>query len=208
MASAARSTRVRSFRPPASRTRATPSGDATATVWNSPPSHDTSPAVNPHRPFFDFDATAAGAEWIDDLARRSLAVREETDLPRIVTHTDWTARNVRFRTDGVKAIYDWDSASAISEAGAVGGAAQAWRSFARWDDEIAPTVDEVLADFEAHGEARGRSLTHGERRAAAASALWVLAYSARCEHSITPTGHSGRCRSRLHADGDLLLRSV
>ena len=162
----------------------------------------------PHSPLFDFGATDAGAEWIDDLARRSLAAQERISFPAIATHTDWSARNVRFRADGLKAIYDWDSVAATTEAGALGGAAQTWRSFGRWDDETAPTVEEVLAYMEAYGEARGRALSHDERRAAAATALWILVYSARCEHSVAPVGYAGRCRSRLYEDRDLLLRSV
>jgi hypothetical protein len=164
----------------------------------------------PHSPLFDFAATRAGAGWIDDLARRGLAVHEDAGagLPPAVAHTDWSARNVRFGPDGVQAIYDWDSVAATTEAGAVGVAAQTWRSSGRWDDGTAPAVDEVLAYLSAYGEARGRALGRDERRCAAATALGVLAYSARCEHSIAPTDDTGPCRTRLRLDGDRLLRSV
>lgn len=163
----------------------------------------------PHSPVFDFATTSAGAEWIDRLARRSRAVVEAMDLPRFATHTDWAARNVRFGPDGLLGIYDWDSVSAITEAAAVGMAAQTWRSLGEWDEETAPGADEVMAYVDAYGEARGWSLSRNERRTAAAMALWVLAYSARCEHSLDPDGDpesGGRCRRRLRQDGDRLLR--
>lgn len=160
----------------------------------------------PHSPVFDFDATGMGAEWIDDLARRSRAVVEGIELRRFATHTDWAARNVRFGPDGLRAIYDWDSVSATTEAAAVGMAAQTWRSLGEWDEKVAPGADEVLAYIDAYGEARGQAFSRDEQRAAAAMALWVLAYSARCEHSLDPNGDGGRCRGRLISDGDLLLR--
>jgi hypothetical protein len=159
----------------------------------------------PHSPLFDFAATHAGAEWIDDLARRSLAARDAIDLPRVVTHTDWAARNVRFDPTAVRAIYDWDSIAATTEAAAVGLAAQTWRSTGRWDDTSAPGPDEVVAYLDAYGHARGRPLTRHERRAAAATALWVLAYSARCEHSVDATGPAARSTNRLRTDADRLL---
>ena len=48
----------------------------------------------PHNVLFDFEATAAGAEWIDEIgrgARRVPAVGAET-----VGHTDWGAKHLRF----------------------------------------------------------------------------------------------------------------
>jgi len=61
----------------------------------------------PHSPLFDFDATAAGAEWIDELARRAKPL---LGLGRVVVaHTDWAARNVRLSARGILAVYDLDS---------------------------------------------------------------------------------------------------
>ena len=162
----------------------------------------------PHSPVFDFAATAAGAEWIDDLARAALAARAAIDLPPVVAHTDWSARNLRFTAGGLRAIYDWDSVAATGEGPAVGMAAQTWRSFGRSDDGTAPGAGEVHAYLDAYGHARGLPLSRAERRAAAATALWVLAYSARCEHSLAPGDRTGRCASRLDADGDLLVRGT
>ena len=52
----------------------------------------------PHSPSFDFEATAAGAQWIDDLARAALPCADFGD--RVVAHTDWSARNVRLQVLG------------------------------------------------------------------------------------------------------------
>ena len=68
----------------------------------------------PHSPLFDFEASAGGAEWIDDVARLALDARDSDATPRVVAHTDWSARNVRLRADGVRAIYDADSLSLVA----------------------------------------------------------------------------------------------
>ena len=62
----------------------------------------------PHSPLFDFERTGAGAEWIDDLARRAKTVRDRDTGPLVVAHTDWSARNVRFDGDRLLAVYDWE----------------------------------------------------------------------------------------------------
>ena len=45
----------------------------------------------PHSPLFDFEGTGAGAEWIDDLARRAKTVRDRNTGPLVVAHTDWSS---------------------------------------------------------------------------------------------------------------------
>ena len=80
----------------------------------------------PHSPLFDFERTGAGAEWIDDLARRAKAVRDQDTSPLVVAHTDWSARNVRFDEERLLAVYDWDSIALVKEATALGQAAMIW----------------------------------------------------------------------------------
>ncbi len=70
----------------------------------------------PHSPLFDFEATAAGAEWIDDLAGRARALRDGDTNPPVVAHTDWSARNVRVWPDGIRAVYDADSLAFVPRA--------------------------------------------------------------------------------------------
>ncbi len=51
----------------------------------------------PHDVRFDFDATRAGAEWIDELALGARAELAACDLPsEVVAHLDWRIDNVAF----------------------------------------------------------------------------------------------------------------
>ena len=46
----------------------------------------------PHSPVFDFDATAAGAEWIDAFAARARIVRDCDHTAPVIAHSDWAAQ--------------------------------------------------------------------------------------------------------------------
>ena len=145
----------------------------------------------PHNVLFDFEATSAGAEWIDEIGR---AAREIPSAGvEVVGHTDWAAKHLRF-DDGldVTAIYDWDSVTTELEPRLVGTAAGSFT----YTEELAqpvrlwPTADESLlfiADYEA---ARMAPFEDEERRAARASAVYLRAYAARCQHA-----HMGDARS-------------
>jgi hypothetical protein len=55
-------------------------------------------------------------------------------------------------------------------------------------------------------DARGAQFGAAERVAVGAAALYVLAYTARCEHAIDPgQAVHRRARSRLTTEGDALL---
>jgi hypothetical protein len=60
----------------------------------------------PHEPRFDFEATSAGAEWIDRIAAEALAVPAAGDW--VVGHADWRVEHMRFERGAVSAVYDWD----------------------------------------------------------------------------------------------------
>ena len=108
----------------------------------------------PHSPLFDFERTGAGAESIDDLARRAKTVHDRDTSPLVVAHTDWSARNVRFDEDGLLAIYDWDSLALVKEATALGQAAMTWSVTADPGGTEFPDLDSVLgyiADYEQLG---------------------------------------------------------
>jgi Ser/Thr protein kinase RdoA (MazF antagonist) len=167
------------------------------------PSSDLYP--EPHSPVFDFVSTAPGAEWIDDLARRSKSALERDGGPAVIAHSDWSARNVRMSTDGVVAVYDWDSLALIPETVAVGQAAATWSATGEETDQ-SPTLVEMADFVRAYEHERGRVFDDRERRAIDAAIVWVLAYAARCEHAIDPTGgRRVRARPRLKADGERLL---
>jgi hypothetical protein len=95
----------------------------------------------PHSPLFDFEATAAGAEWIDEIAEASRPLLGRGRL--VVAHTDWSARNVRLRADGVEAIYDMDSLAIVALPTALAIAAATWRSTGEASDAAAPGAVEI-----------------------------------------------------------------
>lgn len=161
----------------------------------------------PHSPVFDFAAKAEEATWIDDLAGRAKAIRDAVWGPPTIAHTDWSARNVRIRDGRLVLAYDWDSLALVSEPVAVGQAAATWRSLGDSGDPAAPDPEETVAYVSAYETAAGYRLTSEQRKAALAAALWVLCYTARCEHSIeVTTGRKvERARARLAADGSSFL---
>jgi hypothetical protein len=163
----------------------------------------------PHSPLFDFESTASGAEWIDDLARSAAALRAEDQSDPVVAHTDWSARNVRFDEDRLLAVYDWDSLALVHESAALGQAAMTWSVTADPGGTGFPTLDSVLAYMDDYEQERGRRLDSVQRRAARGSAVWVLAYTARCEHSLAVRGMArpdqSTARERLAEVGVELL---
>ena len=62
----------------------------------------------PHSKIFDFEKTAAGAEWIDDFARRARQAQTH-DGPLLLGHADWRVEHLRFDDGKIVATYDWDS---------------------------------------------------------------------------------------------------
>jgi hypothetical protein len=159
----------------------------------------------PHSPEFDFEGTAEGAGWIDALAARGVELRDADDTPPVIAHCDWSMRNVRLRPDGVVAAYDMDSLTAVTESAAAGVAAATWSAQGEADDPVAPDPAEIVAWTRRYEEARGAPFTARQRAAVGGAALYVLAYTARCEHSMDPGGgERRRARPRLRSDGEAL----
>lgn len=139
----------------------------------------------PHSPLFDFPATRAGAEWIESIGQRASAVLDAGRHERVIAHTDWSIRNVRFGPEGVIAAYDWDSLAMVPESEALGGAAVSWCKSGEGDDPT-PSVEQIEGYIEAYGSARRVPLVAAERRSTRAAAVLAMAYTARCEHCIDP----------------------
>ena len=138
----------------------------------------------PHNVLFDFEASAAGAEWIDDLARTVKPVRDRPTGRIVIAHADWSVKHIRW--DGLEPIvvYDWDSLNTDREARFVGSAAATFTyteafPVARW-----ASADEAAAFIDEYERARGEALTADERRVAEASAVYSRAYAARCGHAV------------------------
>jgi hypothetical protein len=141
----------------------------------------------PHNPGVDFAAASDGASWIDDHARRALAVGPRSAGDVVVGHGDWSAQNLGFGDAGqIVAIYDFDELVRDCEPLIVGIAAVSYSATPRPGTEPGASVGEARAFVDAYERARGRRFDGAERRAVGASALYLVAYLARSEHALDP----------------------
>jgi hypothetical protein len=79
----------------------------------------------PHSKLFDFEKTAAGAEWIDAFARRARQ-GEAREGPPLLGHAAWRVEHLRFENGNIVATYDWDSLAFWSETKLVATSAYAF----------------------------------------------------------------------------------
>lgn len=151
----------------------------------------------PHNVLFDFDATTAGADWIDSAADEALATLRQNDAPPVLGHLDWSAKNMRMNDAVVAVVYDWDAVHLAPESFVVGAAAASFPT--TWDLPVPPIPSRVQsAGFvAAYEQARGHAFTAGEREQIAASLAYSHAYTARCDHSVDPAGAKERWSSLL-----------
>lgn len=138
----------------------------------------------PHSEIFDFEVTAAGAEWIDALALRARIALRQPAGERVLGHDDWSVKHFRFRDGEVSAIYDWDSLAVELEPVIVGEAARGFTFTWRIPVRLAPSLAESQAFVSEYETARGAPFTAAERETAGAAAVYALAYIARCEHCL------------------------
>lgn len=143
----------------------------------------------PHNALFDFDATRAGAEEIDEIAGRAVGVMRAG--PVVLGHQDFSVKHFRFGAGGeITIVYDWDSLSVDRESVALGGAA-ATHTAALHARTFVPSVDDTRAFVGAYEAERG-GLPEEIRRAALAYAVYIVAYTARCEHALSVVRGSRR----------------
>jgi sugar/nucleoside kinase (ribokinase family) len=106
-------------------------------------------------------------------------------------------------------VYDWDSVAAVPETTAVGQAAATWCVTSQPDGWEFPTLDEVTAFVEEYEAAAGHCFSPAQWRATGGAVAWVLAYTARCEHSLAVIGPTRPdqhgARDRLAGAGVALL---
>jgi hypothetical protein len=141
----------------------------------------------PHARIFDFDATGAGAERIDEVAAAARDILDDVELDDLILgHTDWRAENVRFDGLRISAVFDWESLLRTIEPVLVGAVAHAFPS--DWsrsaDAQQAATIDEVRAFVGEYEEARRKPFR--ERALLGAGYAYAIAYTARCEHALDP----------------------
>jgi phosphotransferase family enzyme len=137
----------------------------------------------PHSRLFDFDATHAGAEFIDEIA----AAARARMLPagrHVIGHGDWRAEHVRFDGDIPLVAFDWDSLCTDREPALIGATAHMFcADWSRADGVQAPTLAEArafVADYEAVAR---RQFTPGERALCGAAFAYAVAYTSRCGHA-------------------------
>lgn len=141
----------------------------------------------PHNVLFDFEATEAGAEWIDDIALAAKAARDSGDGVEVVGHTDWSVKHLRFDADlQVTAVYDWDSVTTDLEPLLVGNAAGSFTYTEELPYEISlwPSAQESVAFMSEYEAERGAPFTVEERRSAYGACVYLRAYAARCGHAF------------------------
>ena len=96
-------------------------------------------------------------------------------------------------------MYDIDSVCRIDEPRCL--ASMAVHYTYTGDGWTWPSREEAAAFVAAYESARGKRFTAAERARLNAGAIYALAYTARCEHSIDPDGAQieGSMRAILHA---------
>jgi hypothetical protein len=138
----------------------------------------------PHNVLFDFEATSAGGEWIDEIAGTAKALRDAHAGRLVIGHGDWTVKHFRF--DGLRptVVYDWDSLNTDFETVFVGGSAATFTYTEHLPVRLWPTAAEARAFLADYERARGEPFTREERAAARAAAVYSRAYSARCTQAV------------------------
>jgi hypothetical protein len=161
----------------------------------------------PHSPIFDFDKSAPGAEWIDELARRARTVPRAGS--EVVGHFDWRVEHLRMERERIVAIYDWDALHVDAEPIVVGCAAHAFTC--SWNDRrpsAPPTVEEARAFAADYQRARGSPFNADEARCLASAYVFATAYSARCTHALgSEPGRGAVYIATLKAFGQQVLES-
>lgn len=158
-----------------------------------------------HNILFDFQGTARGAEWIDEIAIASAHIAGRAPNTVVVGHRDWSMHNVRLQNDArgnpaISAVYDWDSLAVARETDVVGMAAAIFT--ATWELDVVPRfptreeMAEFVADYE---DAAGHRFSRGEWESIGAAATYMLAYVARCEHCDGNPEDSQSARRALRA---------
>ena len=161
----------------------------------------------PHSARFDFEATAAGAEWIDAYARRARVALANGDLgPAVLVHGDWRIENVNVSGGEVVAIYDWDSVCIEPELFAVATSSVTFCvDWSRPVGEHFPTNAEIRAFIGEYEAARGAPFSDAHRGLLAARIVYGLCYGARCEHADNHPEVADSQQGLLRRLGDALL---
>jgi hypothetical protein len=178
----------------------------TAQLLTDPPQGTLWPT--PHSKLFDFAATAAGAEWIDAVAREARS-RMAPAGEVVIGHGDWRAEHVLFVGEQPVAAFDWDSLCKEREPALVGYTAHAFCADWTKNERIppAPTLEEARAFVRDYEESRGSAFDGDERRLCAAAFAYSCAYTARCGWALGADERrkGGSFQHLVHTEGVRLL---
>jgi hypothetical protein len=182
----------------------TPFAAALAWLVDVAPKADEMPSLDPRPPWTgpDFAApelwptpddrtvdlnASAGPTWVDragQVARDGLA---SSPSALAVGHGDWYTGNLRWKGNGLYAVWDWDSAIAAPES-VIAGLASA--VYPATDAGTEATVAESEAFLDAYQVARGRRFRRDELTQAWAAGLWVRAFDAKKQFATEDTAGS------------------
>ena len=154
----------------------------------------------PHNVYFDFAATEAGAEWINEAGARTKPLLDAMKDGDVIAHMDWSAKHFLVAEGEVSAIFDWDSVARVTETRAVGAAA-AVHTYSQYIDKpnrpSLPQIESFLSDYQ---QFRGVPFSDRELSQVWAALVYTAAYGARCEHAID--------HANPGEDARLLLKSL
>lgn len=154
----------------------------------------------PHNVLFDFERTAAAAEWIDQIARTAQQVLWSASGEWAIGHSDWSVQNMAFQAGKLVCVYDWDSLRLGQEAFFVGGAARCFAHDWRFDGPTRSiTLEEAISFVQEYEAARGQPFTPEQKRLVGAAIVYTAAYGTRCAHrgDAPETEHSQRAKQQL-----------
>ena len=162
----------------------------------------------PHTRLVDFEATAAGATYIDSVAEQARIALRSAAGKDAAGHADWRMEHLRFEGDPprIVASYDWDSVRRAPEPALLGIVLHAFA--ADWDLEgrcQAPGLDEAREFVAVYERARCAAFDKSERVTMSASFAYGCAYTARCCHALNPTGPRDDFRELVAREGAALL---
>lgn len=145
--------------------------------------------------------------WLDAIGGEARAIIDTVDSQLMIGHGDWRMENVRVWGDDVVAIYDWDSLTQASEIGLVGTTAILHPI--NWAfGHPAPASPRAVVEFvNAYERVRGRKFRRDERAAILASALYSIAFVAKCNYASDPDEKhwKGSAREYVHAHAHSFL---
>lgn len=117
---------------------------------------------------FDFSATAAGAEWIEEIGAQARVLLDAApQTVPVVGHFAWRIETVPVADGRVQAVFDWGSVGSAPEAVVIGSAAHQFTIDGRSDRPHVPTVDEIQQFVIDDEQGRGSPDGDGAGRASA-----------------------------------------